>query len=88
MRRFLSWCVLAAVPLGAALAADQKRPARDDELAAWVDQRVNLATSLGSVPASWFNSADSFASIIVVPPLLALWSMQARRGSDDGDTTC
>jgi len=50
----------------------------------WVDQRVNLATSLGSVPASWFNSADSFASIIVVPPLLALWSMQARRGSEPG----
>ena len=31
----------------------------------WVDQRVDLATPLGAVPASWFNSVDSFSSILV-----------------------
>ena len=34
----------------------------------WIDQHVSLTTRLGTVPASWFNSADSFASIIIVPP--------------------
>jgi POT family proton-dependent oligopeptide transporter len=53
----------------------------------WVDERVDLGTSLGMVPASWFNSIDSFASIIVVPPLLALWSFQARRGKEAGGIT-
>ncbi|MEO5612444.1 MAG: peptide MFS transporter [Sphingomicrobium sp.] len=48
----------------------------------WVDAQVSLATSLGAVPASWFNSVDSFASIIAVPPLVALWRWQARRGRE------
>ena len=53
----------------------------------WIDQHVSLTTSLGTVPASWFNSADSFASIIIVPPLIALWAWQARRGREpDGIT--
>ena len=33
----------------------------------------------------WFNSVDSFASIVVVPPLVALWAWQARRGREPGD---
>lgn len=45
----------------------------------FVDQHVSLATSLGAVPASWFNSVDAFASIVAVPPLVALWAWQARR---------
>lgn len=45
----------------------------------WVDQHVNLVSPLGSVPASWFNSVDSFASILVAPVLIALWAWQARR---------
>lgn len=53
----------------------------------WIDQHVSLTTRLGTVPASWFNSADSFASIIIVPPLVALWAWQARRGREpDGIT--
>ena len=48
----------------------------------WVDQQVNLASALGTVPASWFNSVDSFGSILAAPILLVLWRWQARRGSE------
>jgi POT family proton-dependent oligopeptide transporter len=48
----------------------------------WVDQWVNLRSGLGEVPASWFQSIDSFASIIVAVPLLTLWAAQARRGAE------
>jgi POT family proton-dependent oligopeptide transporter len=50
----------------------------------WVDQRVSLGTPFGAVPASWFNSIDSFGSIAIVPVLLALWAWQARRGREPG----
>lgn len=50
----------------------------------WIDQRVDLLSPLGTVPASWFNSVDSFASIAVAAPLIALWGWQARRGSEPG----
>ena len=36
----------------------------------------------GTVPTAWFNSVDSFASIVAVPPLVALWAWQARRGRE------
>ena len=48
----------------------------------WVDERVSLVSPLGTVPASWFNSVDAFASILVAAPLLALWAWQARRGAE------
>jgi POT family proton-dependent oligopeptide transporter len=51
----------------------------------FIDGHVSLATPLGSVPASWFNSIDAFASIVVVPPLVALWAWQARRGKESSD---
>jgi proton-dependent oligopeptide transporter, POT family len=51
----------------------------------WVDGHVSLASPFGAVPASWFNSVDAFASIIFVPPLVALWAWQARRGSEPSD---
>jgi len=51
----------------------------------WVDQHVSLWTPLGAVPASWFNSVDAFASIIFVPPLVALWRWQATRGREPGE---
>jgi POT family proton-dependent oligopeptide transporter len=53
----------------------------------WVDQHVNLATPFGSVPASWFNSVDSFASIVVAPFLIALWAWQARRNTEPAAMT-
>lgn len=48
----------------------------------WIDQHVNLATSLGTVPSSWFASADSIGAILFAPVLIALWSWQARRASE------
>ncbi len=51
----------------------------------FIDGHVSLATSFGGVPASWFNSIDAFASIVVVPPLVALWAWQARRGREPSD---
>jgi POT family proton-dependent oligopeptide transporter len=50
----------------------------------WVDQHVDLGTPFGAVPASWFNSVDAFASIVVATPLVALWAWQARRGTEPG----
>jgi len=51
----------------------------------WVNGHVSLATPWGEVPASWFNSVDAFASIVAVPPLVALWRWQAKRGREPGD---
>jgi len=50
----------------------------------WIDAQVSLASPLGTVPTAWFNSVDSFASIVAVPPLVALWAWQARRGREPG----
>lgn len=51
----------------------------------WIDGHVDLATPLGMVPAPWFSSVDAFASVVAVPPLVALWRWQARRGREPGD---
>jgi POT family proton-dependent oligopeptide transporter len=51
----------------------------------FINDHVSLATPLGSIPASWFNSIDSFASIVVVPPLVALWAWQSKRGKEPSD---
>jgi POT family proton-dependent oligopeptide transporter len=48
----------------------------------WIDEQVSLQTALGTVPASWFNAVDSYASIVAAAPLVALWAWQARRGTE------
>jgi POT family proton-dependent oligopeptide transporter len=53
----------------------------------WVDQHVNLASPFGTVPASWFNSVDSFASIVIAPVLIALWAWQSRHRSEPSAMT-
>ena len=53
----------------------------------WVDQHVNLMTSLGAIPSSWFASLDSIGSILSAPVLIALWSWQARRQSEPSSVT-
>ena len=50
----------------------------------WVDQYASLGTPFGTVPASWFNSIDAFASILAAAPLVALWAWQAQRGTEPG----
>ena len=49
----------------------------------WIDQRVDL----GIVPASWFNSVDSFASVVIAPVLVALWAWQSSRNVEPGALT-
>ncbi|MES2096086.1 MAG: oligopeptide:H+ symporter [Pseudomonadota bacterium] len=51
----------------------------------WIDGHVSLASAFGTVPASWFNSVDAFASIVAVPPLVALWGWQNKRGREPSD---
>jgi POT family proton-dependent oligopeptide transporter len=51
----------------------------------WIDQHVSLASPFGPIPASWFNSVDSFASILAAAPLVALWTWQARRKAEPGN---
>lgn len=53
----------------------------------WIDQHVDLASPFGAVPASWFNSIDAFASIVVAAPLVALWAWQAKRGTEPNSIT-
>jgi POT family proton-dependent oligopeptide transporter len=53
----------------------------------WIDAQVGLATALGSVPAGWFNSLDSFGSIIAAAPLVAYWAGLARRGAEPASLT-
>ncbi len=53
----------------------------------WIDQHVRLATALGPVPAGWFNSLDSFGSIIAAAPLVALWAAQAKRKAEPASIT-
>ncbi len=36
------------------------------------------------VPASWFNSVDSFASVVIAPVLVALWAMAGSAGRRAG----
>ena len=53
----------------------------------WIDQHVGLATAFGAVPAGWFNSLDSFGSIIAAAPLVALWAAQSKRNAEPASIT-
>lgn len=53
----------------------------------WVDQWVNLASPLGTVPSSWFSSVDSIGSILAAPVLLVLWRWQASKGNEPVSVT-
>ena len=53
----------------------------------WIDAEVRLATGLGTMPAGWFNSLDSFGSILAAAPLVALWAAQARRKAEPASLT-
>jgi len=50
----------------------------------WIDQHVDLLSPFGAVPASWFNSVESFSSIAIAAPLVALWTWP-RRGREPGN---
>jgi POT family proton-dependent oligopeptide transporter len=51
----------------------------------WVDEHASLVTMFGTMPASWFASVDSLASVVAVPPLVLLWRWQAKKRREPGD---
>ena len=51
----------------------------------WINAAVDLTLFGFVVPVGWFNSIDPAASIVFVPPLIALWRWQAARGKDRGE---
>ncbi|MEO7865221.1 MAG: MFS transporter, partial [Sphingomicrobium sp.] len=48
----------------------------------WIDEHVALKGPLFTVPTSWFNALDSFASIVAAVPLIALWAAQFQSGKE------
>jgi proton-dependent oligopeptide transporter, POT family len=51
----------------------------------WIDRSVDLGLLGFHIPVAWFNSIDSFVSIVSVPFLFALWRRQAGRGGEPGE---
>jgi POT family proton-dependent oligopeptide transporter len=51
----------------------------------FIDRNVDLTFANFRIPVGWFNSIDSFISIISVPFLFALWRVQAARGREPGE---
>jgi len=51
----------------------------------WINDHVDLNLLGFRVPVPWFNSIDSFISIVFVPPLVWLWRVQARRGGEPNE---
>jgi proton-dependent oligopeptide transporter, POT family len=51
----------------------------------WIDRSVDLDFLGFHIPVAWFNSIDSFVSILAVPPLFALWRWQAVRGGEPNE---
>jgi len=51
----------------------------------WINSHVDLSLLGFQVPVPWFNSIDSFISIVFVPPLVWLWRVQARRGGEPNE---
>jgi POT family proton-dependent oligopeptide transporter len=54
-------------------------------LPVWVQEHVDLSAGGFEIPIPWFQSADSLASILCVPLLLATWARMGRRGAEPGD---
>lgn len=51
-------------------------------LPVWISGHVNLAVGQYSIPVPWYQSIDSFFSILGVPLLFWLWHRQAQRGGE------
>jgi POT family proton-dependent oligopeptide transporter len=51
----------------------------------WIDRSVDLNLFGFHVPVAWFNSIDSFVSIVTLPPLLWLWRWQSRHGGEPNE---
>ena len=53
----------------------------------WISDHVDLNLFGLVVPVAWFNSINSFVSIVSVPALFALWRYQARHGGEPCELT-
>jgi POT family proton-dependent oligopeptide transporter len=51
----------------------------------WIDRYVDLTFAGFHVPVAWFGSIDPLSSMLGVPPLLAYWKWQSRRGREPGE---
>ncbi len=51
----------------------------------WIDKHVGLNFLGFHIPVAWFNSIDPLASIVFVPPLLALWHRQPGMASEGSE---
>jgi len=51
----------------------------------WINDHAGLDLFGFTVPVAWFNSIDSFVSIVSVPVLFGLWRWQARHGGEPGE---
>ena len=51
----------------------------------WIQQHAALEVGGVSIPVPWFQSIDSFFSILSVPVLFALWRWQAARRGEPGE---
>jgi len=54
-------------------------------LPVWIQSHVSLDVGGWRVPVPWFQSIDSFTSVLCAAPLLWLWQRQAQRGGGPGD---
>lgn len=50
----------------------------------WINDHVDLDVFSFRIPVAWFNSLDSFVSIVAVPVLFGLWRWQTTRGGEPG----
>ena len=48
----------------------------------YTDRGINLLVWHGEIPATWFQAFNPFMIFAFTPPLIALWSWQARRGRE------
>ncbi|HEY4941608.1 MAG TPA: peptide MFS transporter [Rhizomicrobium sp.] len=51
----------------------------------WASRDVDLNLFGFHMPVAWFNSIDSFVSIVTVPVLIALWRWQAAHGGEPAE---
>ncbi|MBS0387345.1 MAG: peptide MFS transporter [Proteobacteria bacterium] len=54
-------------------------------LPVWIQAHVSLDVGRWRIPVPWFQSIDSFTSVLSAAPLLWLWQWQTRRGGGPGD---
>ena len=51
----------------------------------WINDHARLDLFGFTLPVAWFNSIDSFVSIVFVPVLIALWLWQSKHGGEPGE---